>query len=449
MPDVYLLKDLAEEVISHAFAKTSRAPGTFREMVKELTADKSAKFHEKWVLGFGHSSVSEHTVLHVAVEGVSRLAIEVLESGRLASYTEQSTRYQPMRRENVYQCPTWTQDFLADFDASIDDLFKLYHALERTTREHGSSFSSPVKGYDLARFALPLATKVNVGMTINARSLRRIVCKMLAHHLKEVRDLAEQLASVGLEQAPTLLKHIQPCLSTINVREMDIGAPHSTCSYDDDVEASPISVRCIKFDVDEHEIRHALAYGTSNLPFSTHKVSFHDMFNHLNEIGEHDAFARAFELGRITFEVVSDYGSFYDMKRHRMATIIPQMEVGVCGFVVPQAQALRACGIYDSYRATMLSVEERFKKYSQADAVYMLPNAFRKRYVISVNPREMFEVVKLRGINPGGHSSYRAIGLAMLEECIDRCPSVFEWMRKWLPTNTSHKTMAEGYELVR
>src|SRR3972149_11911131 len=93
---VYLLspRNLSPETIAVTFAKTSRSPLSFREIAEELTDAKSAAFHEKWVVGYGHASVAEHAVLHLAFENVSRLAIECIESNRLASYTEKSTRYQ-------------------------------------------------------------------------------------------------------------------------------------------------------------------------------------------------------------------------------------------------------------------------------------------------------------------------------------------------------------------
>ena len=52
---------------------------SFRKIAAELTAEKSAEFHEKWVVGYGHASVAEHAVLHVAMENVSRLAVETIE----------------------------------------------------------------------------------------------------------------------------------------------------------------------------------------------------------------------------------------------------------------------------------------------------------------------------------------------------------------------------------
>src|SRR5574342_1334225 len=94
--DIYLLnpKELSPEIIAVAFAKTSRSPESFRDIAAGLSDEKSAQFHDKWVGGYGHASVAEHAVLHLAFETVSRLAIEAIESNRLASYTETSTRYQ-------------------------------------------------------------------------------------------------------------------------------------------------------------------------------------------------------------------------------------------------------------------------------------------------------------------------------------------------------------------
>ena len=102
--DIYLLspKAFSPETIAVAFAKTSRSPEAFRTIALELTAESSAQFHERWVVGYGHASVAEHAVLHLAVENVSRLAVECLESNRLAAYTEKSTRYQLWDSDSFY-----------------------------------------------------------------------------------------------------------------------------------------------------------------------------------------------------------------------------------------------------------------------------------------------------------------------------------------------------------
>ena len=85
---------LTEEQIAVAFAMTSRRPEAFDEIAEQVSQDKAADFHERWVLGYGHSSVAEHAVLHLAIENISRVACDTLEDNRLASYTEKSARYQ-------------------------------------------------------------------------------------------------------------------------------------------------------------------------------------------------------------------------------------------------------------------------------------------------------------------------------------------------------------------
>ncbi|HUU45475.1 MAG TPA: FAD-dependent thymidylate synthase, partial [Acidobacteriota bacterium] len=107
---VYLMKDLPPEVVAVAFAKTSRSPDPFDKIADELTEAKSAKFHERWVVGYGHASVAEHAVLSIALENVSILAAKAIEDNRLASYTEKSTRYQIYDPHRVYRPASFAAD---------------------------------------------------------------------------------------------------------------------------------------------------------------------------------------------------------------------------------------------------------------------------------------------------------------------------------------------------
>src|SRR3989339_1357238 len=100
---IYALAGLPPEVVAVAFAKCSRSPEPFDKIAAELNADKSSEFHEKWVVGYGHSSVAEHAVLSIAMENVSILATKVIEDNRLASYTEKSTRYQIFDRDKYFK----------------------------------------------------------------------------------------------------------------------------------------------------------------------------------------------------------------------------------------------------------------------------------------------------------------------------------------------------------
>ncbi|NLW73271.1 MAG: FAD-dependent thymidylate synthase, partial [Chloroflexi bacterium] len=115
------------ETIAVTFAKTSRSPEPFDVIASELNEEASSKFSEKWIVGYGHSSVAEHAVLHLALENVSRLAIETIEGNRLASYTEKSTRYQEWDPK-AYVVPPELEgsEFLGEYLEVIDDLFATY-----------------------------------------------------------------------------------------------------------------------------------------------------------------------------------------------------------------------------------------------------------------------------------------------------------------------------------
>src|SRR3989338_6153245 len=133
---IYTMNDLGlnPEVIAVAFAKTSRSPESFKDIAKELTDESSAKFHEKWVVGYGHASVAEHAMLSIAIENVSILASKVIEDNRLASYTEKSTRYQIFDKGRYYKpasvlASQFAEQYIKTMDALFDSYDRVVHQL--------------------------------------------------------------------------------------------------------------------------------------------------------------------------------------------------------------------------------------------------------------------------------------------------------------------------------
>ena len=226
MPErrIYLLspRELSPETIAVTFAKTSRSPESFREIAAGLSEEQSARFHEKWVVGYGHASVAEHAVLHLAMEHVSRLAVESIESNRLASYTEKSTRYQKWDAD-AFHVPAELEghDLGAEYTRICQLLFETYHAalepvrqivVERTARrpeETDEALDRRIRSQyvDACRFLLPAAALANVGMTANARVLEHLIRKMLSHELQEVREIGAQIKAVAQLEVPTLVKY--------------------------------------------------------------------------------------------------------------------------------------------------------------------------------------------------------------------------------------------------
>ena len=216
-------RELTEEQLAVAFAMTSRNPQPFDEIARQVTEERAADFHERWVLNYGHASVAEHAVLHMAVENVSRLACDTLEDNRLASYTEKSSRYQVLERGH-YHVPTELNEdaslrevyvstcdtlFVA-YEKTVDGLLAhLSNVTPRNEREREGAYNLRLRrvATDAARFLLPAATLTNVGVTLNARSMEHAVRKLLSSQLAEEREVGEELKEQGREITPTLIKY--------------------------------------------------------------------------------------------------------------------------------------------------------------------------------------------------------------------------------------------------
>jgi len=216
---VYTLDDLPPEVVAVTFAKTSRVPDSFDAIARELTEPTSSRFHEKWVIGYGHGSVAEHAILSIAIENISILGAKFVEENRLSSFTEKSTRYQVMDAANHYTPPCYAEGKLAEiYREAIARLYAAYDALmpeaERFCdgkyggEEWSSLGVSPGgKACDAIRGLLPAAAKTNLGWTVNARSLRHALVKMASSPLAETRELARELRAIAARRVPTLVKY--------------------------------------------------------------------------------------------------------------------------------------------------------------------------------------------------------------------------------------------------
>ncbi len=449
MPRVYLLSPqrYAPEVIAVAFAKASRSPRPLDETAEELTTPESARFHEKWVIGYGHASVAEHAVLHVAVEGLSRLATEVLESNRLASYTEKSTRYQPFGEHDFVVPPELEAqpELLARYRETMQRLFATYRRCMAQAREaimqrhpmrageterqwearHRSEYA------DVCRFLLPAAAQANVGMTINARALAHALRKMLSHPLAEVRQIAEAIRDAAQAEVPTLLRYVEPVEGWQRGAEAlsrHLEGFRAGGTYDESwchlVSWEPKGeVRALA----------ALLYRYGDRPYV-------DYFNHvrglpaaerralaaevLGVLEARDVPPRELEYATYTFDLVMDQGAYYEFKRHRMMTQTPQPLTARLGYAVPRLIA--EIGLEADYRAAMTAAAETYEALAawRADvAAYVVPNAFNRRVLATLNLREAFHFLRLRTA-PNAHFSMRRVAWRMAEEIAAVTPAM-------------------------
>jgi len=433
MPErqIYLLspREFSPETIAVAFAKTSRSPESFREIAAGLTEEKSAQFHEKWVVGYGHASVAEHAVLHLAFENVSRLAIECIESNRLASYTEKSTRYQkwstdnflvppeldghPLRPEYVAVCRQLFQTY-AD---SLDPVKAL--VIARAQRRPGESDEAMDRRLrsqyvDVCRFLLPASSLANVGMTVNARVLENVIRKMLSHGLMEVRAIGEQVKSVATSEVPTLVKYANVASYLVET-VAELGAldfPGEDCKPGD-------LCKLVDYDREgEDRVLAAALYRFGGMPFA-------DALSHIRGLSDaacsslaaallkrldpHDAPLRELEYCTYIFDLVMDQGAYAEFKRHRMMTQTPQKLTTRLGYETPRL--IVEAGLKPKYDAAMSAVAELYQKlhaFQPEIAQYVVPNAYNRRVLARFDLREAYAFCQLRSA-PNAHFSIRRI----------------------------------------
>jgi thymidylate synthase ThyX len=453
--EIYLLSPrvLSPETIAVAFAKTSRAPESFREIAAELSEEKSAQFHEKWVVGYGHASVAEHAVLHFALENVSRIAIETIESSRLASYTEKSTRYQKWGQDDFTIPAELNGHSLRDeFIQTVRFLFSTYAEsldplknliLSRTSRRENESdeaYDRRIRSQyvDRCRFILPGAANANVGLTANARVVEMIIRKMLSHSLAEVRQIGEMMKEVAKAETPTLVKYadavpyfvetteeiaLTPCPSPSG---RGVGVREDWCNlidYDKDGEKKVLAAALYRFN--ELPFADALAYVKSLK--KKERAELADTL--LKRLSRYDTPLRELEYSTYTFDIVMDQGAYAEFKRHRMMSQSPQRLTTRLGYTIPLL--VTEAGFGSKYEAAMESAIKMYEKlvdFNPDVAQYIVPNGFNRRVLAQFNLREAFAFCQLRTA-ANAHFSIRRVAQKAYEEMALVHPLLTKYMK--------------------
>jgi thymidylate synthase ThyX len=119
---------------------------------------------------------------------------------------------------------------------------------------------------------------------------------------------------------------------------------------------------------------------------------------------------RAFERTSYRFDVLTDYGAFRDLQRHRLMTIDWQSLTTRHGHIRPEAVIESGAGA--DWDAAMTRSAELFDALTSAGlrdaAQYAVSLAYRVRFIMDMNAREAMHVIELRTA-PAGHPAYRRV----------------------------------------
>ena len=436
---IYTLEGLSPEIRAVTFATCSRSPESFADIAKELTEEKSSEFHEKWVVGYGHSSVAEHAVLSLAIENVSFLATKVIEDNRLASYTEKSSRYQIFDRDKYYkpkklmdsplgklyeETANFLFDTYTDLTAKVMDYVKnrIPKTAEMTDKMYETACKA--KACDIVRYILPTAALTNLGMTVNARNLEHAIAKLLSHPLEEMQDIGRELKEAAKKSTPTLIKYAD-ANSYLVETEKSLGALAKDV-VNGEIKEKENEAKLVAYDQDALDrVVTPLLYKYSKISYDEIRekvtaMSQEDKEKILNEalkrMGQFDRPLREFEHTYYTFDILMDYGAFRDIQRHRICTQTNQEITPDYGYAVHED--IVAAGFEEKYRECMRRARETYEKIVSEfpkEAQYILPLAYRKRVLITWNLRELFHFIPLRS-SKRGHISYRRIAGQVWDE---------------------------------
>lgn len=466
---IYVLspKELSPETIAVAFAKTSRAPESFREIAAELSDESSARFHEKWVVGYGHASVAEHAVLHLAFENVSRLAVESIESNRLASYTEKSTRYQKWGSQDFFIPPELEHHPLQEeyitacrflFDTYAQSLKPVCKLIEAHTpmrpNETEESYDRRIRSQyvDSCRFLLPAASLANLGMTANARVLENTIRKLLSHPLAEVRQVGEEIKQVAQAETPTLVKYADPlpqlesAYRAFNSRATSSGMGGDWCQlvdYNQDGETHLLAAVLYRFG----DMPYESALQKVRSASEAERAQLAEAL--LGQLSRYDIPLRELEYASYTFDLVMDQGAYAEFKRHRMMTQTPQALTTRLGYSLP-AQ-MNAAGFDEQYHLAMqtaTNIYEKLADWNPHVASYIVPNGFNRRVLCTLNLREAYHFCQLRSA-ANAHYSIRRVALRMAEQIQMVHPLLSKYLHlpkdeTWQSVEREHFTLQEN-----
>jgi len=460
---VFALINLPETVKGALFARYSRSAKSVRRLLLDEFMDqlqgpvqgggagpvqtsKADALYQRVFNDYGDDSVAQLGGVHLACEDVSNLLTKVLERGRLAAYLEQSTRYIPytQRRDDHwrYLVPaeldghTLRQSYIEALDLTFETYARWIDPMRewferRYPKAAGDSdavYRSAIraKALDTLRGLLPAATRSNVGIYGTGQAYEALLLRMRAHPLEEMRTCADLML--------TELRKVVPAFFT-RVDQPDRGGRWSAYFADTRARTAEVAARLTagldseprgevhlaEFDPEgEVKVVAAALYASSSLPDDqlltiARRMSAEDRAAVLaayigDRANRRHKPGRAFERTSYRFDVLTDYGAFRDLQRHRMCTIEWQALSTAHGFTQPEA--IVEAGGHADWQRVMHRCADVAEALTAAGlpqvAQYAVPMAYRVRFIMDMNAREAMHVIELR-TSPQGHPAYRRV----------------------------------------
>ncbi|HEU5104246.1 MAG TPA: FAD-dependent thymidylate synthase [Solirubrobacterales bacterium] len=469
---VFALVNLPETVKGALFARYSRYSGTVRRLyLEEFAADapaggrpfdedegaRAAQLYERIFVGYGDDSIAQLGGAHVACEWVSNILTKILQRGRLAAYLEQSTRYIPYDKplpDGGYRF--YRDDELGpEFARAMDEIFAIYSrsleeveawAAERWPRgeepEGAWRRSIKAKALDLLRGLLPAATLSHVGIYATGQAYEQLIMRLMSSPLPEAREFGGMVLGELKQVVPSFVSRVDrpdrggEWISYLERRREQTESWVARLGLDRRGESDDApSVELLHVDGTEEELLASSLFEVASTPEPEILARIDVLDREEREqllgalVGDRANRryrpGRGFEALRYRFEIVSDYGAFRDLQRHRMLTCQWQRLTPDLGAGIPEE--VREAGVGGEFERALEVSRNEYERLADAGhadlAPYALSLAYRIRYTLDLNAREAMHLIELRS-GREGHPTYRAVAQAMHERIAAVHPGV-------------------------
>jgi flavin-dependent thymidylate synthase len=390
------------EVISAAYARISRSKKNVTSLRKDALAEveKARKSNNNIIFEMGHSSIAEHVVFNLDILDVSRYLTEFIQKSRLASFTEKSQRYVTLT--SAYYIPKeLSAELRAEYIELMEYLFTSYEEMFQLAKAQlikenfaGSSRELEGKAKEDARYILPLSTQTQMGVTINARSLERLLRRLDGCGIAEAVDLKKLIAEQVQDIAPSVIKYTEaevyekcknkiPALSKVD-NNFEWKLNHHTENPDLKILAYYI------FENSGESLDNIEQY-LASLSYPELKSMFNSIFA---DMKAYHLPIKAFEVADFEFQFDVSASCFAQLKRHRMATIIKSQYAIESGYVIPPQ--LMLLNQRERFEQAYAKISNLYAKLDCNIAPYILTNAHKVRVVMKANLRELYHFSRLR-----------------------------------------------------
>ncbi|MBI4525275.1 MAG: FAD-dependent thymidylate synthase [Deltaproteobacteria bacterium] len=442
---------------------------------------KARAFYDRVLVGYGDDSVAQLGGAHIACEGISNVAVKILEDARIGiAPLEKSTRYVRFDQRDeagdylFYREPQiMASQHAAAYLEVMNLLFETYSRqldpmiefikrslpIEQIELRHPQtgealSYGDAQKDESLKKWAdtayratvraqacdvlrgyLPAATLTNAGFFGVGQAFEYLLTKLYSHDLIEARDLAASIHRELNQLIPSFVKRARfsayiaetqaatrstaaALLAGLPVQKSE---PVNLVDYDHEAEEKVLAA--ILYPHVRHPLKQ-LERLVASMPQGQRAKVLSEYLKRRRH--RRDKPGRALENVYYTFDILGNLGLYRDLHRHRILTQERQDFTTAHGYDTPQE--LKNAGFRADFDRCMEKAAALYEKmYSDLplEAQYVVPFAFKIRWYMKMNLREAVHIGELRTI-PQGHPDYRFIVQEMWKKIREVHPALAE-----------------------